>query len=70
MVVQEKIYLVAVPIIIIAVMVKVVSDKFKLKFLAIASRVVIALGMVFFIHFFAVSKGFNIIDMIVKFFTI
>lgn len=63
-------YLVPVPIIVIAVMVKVVSDTYKIKPLAILSRIVIAVGMVFFIHFFAVSKGFNIIDILIKFFTL
>lgn len=63
-------YLVPVPIIIIAVMVKVVADRYKLKIFAKLSRVVIAIGMVFFIHFFAVSRGFNIIDILIKFFTL
>ena len=63
-------YLVPVPIIVIAVMVKVVSDKHKIKPLAILSRIVIAIGMVFFVHFFAVSRGFNIIDILIKFFTL
>ena len=63
-------YLVPVPIIVIAVMVKVVSDTYKIKTLAILSRIVIAVGMVFFIHLFAVSKGFNIIDILIKFFTL
>lgn len=63
-------YLVPVPIIVIAVMVKVVADTYKLKILAKVSRIVIAVGMVFFIHFFAVSRGFNIIDILIKFFTL
>ena len=63
-------YLVPVPIIVIAVMVKVVADKYKLNILAKLSRIVIAIGMVIFIHFFAVSRGFNIIDIIIKFFTL
>lgn len=63
-------YLVPVPIIVIAVAVKVVSDTYKLKFLAKLSRIVIAIGMVLFVHLFAVSKGFNIIDILIKFFTL
>lgn len=63
-------YLVPVPIIVIAVMVKVVSDKYKINILAKISRVVIAIGMIFFIYFFAASKGFDIIDILVKFFTL
>ena len=63
-------YLVPIPIILVAEIIKVVSDKYKLKPLAIISRIVIAIGMVFFIHFLAVSRGFNIIDILIKFFTI
>lgn len=63
-------YLVPVPIIVIAVMVKVVSDKFKIKALAIISRVVIAIGMVLFVYFFAASKGFDAIEIVKKFFTL
>ena len=63
-------YLVPVPFIVIAVMVKVVSDKFKIKPLAIISRVVIAIGMVLFIYFFAASKGYDFIEIVKKFFTL
>ena len=43
-------FLVPVPIIVIAVMVKVVSDKYKLKLLGTISRVVIFIGMVLFMN--------------------
>lgn len=63
-------FLVPVPIIVIAVMVKVVSDKYKLKLLGTISRVVIFIGMVLFIYFFAAYKGFDLIKIVVNFFTI
>ena len=63
-------YLVPVPIVFVAVIVKLVADRYKVKSLSIISKIVIALGVVFFVHFFAVSRGFNIIDMVVKFFTL
>ncbi len=63
-------YLVAVPIIFLAVIVKLVADRYKVKTLSIISKIVIVLGVVFFIHFFAVSRGFNIIDILIKFFTL
>ena len=63
-------YLVALPIVIIAYTVKVVADRYKLDILSKISKIVIILGILFFIHFYAVSKGFNIIDMLIKFFTL
>ena len=63
-------YLVPVPIIILAVMVKLVADRYKVKSLSIISKIVIAVGVVFFVHFFAVSRGFNVIDIVIKFFTL
>ena len=63
-------YLVALPIVIIAYTVKVVSDKYKLDILSKISKIVMILGILFFAHFYAVSKGFNIIDMLIKFFTL
>ena len=63
-------YLVPVPIVILAVIVKLVADRYKVKTLSIISKIVIVLGVVFFIHFFAVSRGFNIIDILIKFFTL
>lgn len=63
-------YLVAVPVVIIAVVVKVVSDRYKVDILSKIAKIVIILGVLFFAHFYAVSKGFNIIDMLIKFFTL
>lgn len=64
------IYLLALPVIIIAVVVKVVSDNYKLKTMSKISKLVIILSVLFFIHFYAVSKGINIIDIVIKFFTL
>ncbi len=63
-------YLVTVPIVLIAIVVKVVSDKYKLDIMSKIAKIVIILGVLFFAHFYAVSKGFNIIDMLIKFFTL
>ena len=63
-------YLIAVPIVIIAVVVRVVSEKYKLDIMLKISNTVIIVGVLFFMHFYAVSKGFNIIDVIIKFFTL
>ena len=63
-------YLVALPIVIIAYTVKIVADRYKLDILSKISKIVMILGILFFAHFYAVSKGFNIIDMLIKFFTL
>ena len=63
-------YLVALPVIIIAVVVKIVSDRYKLEILSKIAQIVIILCVLFFAHFYAVSKGFNIIDIAIKFFTL
>lgn len=63
-------YLVPVPIVILAVIVKLVADRYKVKSLSIISKIIIVVGVVFFTHFFAVSRGFNIIDIVIKFFTL
>lgn len=61
-------YLVPVPFIVIAVIVKVVADTYKLKTLAKISRIAIFIGMVIFIYFYAKSLGFDAIDFVYKFF--
>lgn len=63
-------YLIALPIVIIAYTVKIVADRYKLDILSKISKIVMILGILFFAHFYAVSKGFNIIDMLIKFFTL
>ena len=64
------IYLAALPIIIIAVMVNKTANRYKMDITAKISKIVIILGVLFFIHFYAVSKGFNIIDIVIKFLTL
>lgn len=63
-------YLVVVPIIVLAAIVKLVSDRYKLKILGTISKVVIYIGVILFIHLFAVSKGFDIVQIVINFFTL
>ena len=63
-------FLVPLPILIIAVIVKLVSDKYKLKFFSIISRVVIFLCVITFIYFYIKYLGFDIIEFVIDFFTI
>lgn len=63
-------YLVVVPFIVLAAIVKLVSDRYKLKLVGKISKVVIYIGVILFIYLFASSKGFDIIQIIIKFFTL
>lgn len=63
-------YLVLVPIIMLAVIVKLVSDRYKLKILSTISKVVIFIGVVLFVYLFAASKGFDIVQIVINFFTL
>lgn len=63
-------YLVVVPFIVLAAIVKLVSDRYKLKLLGTISKVVIFIGVILFIYLFAASKGFDIIQIIINFFTL
>lgn len=63
-------YLIPVPIIVLAAIVKLVSDRYKLKVLGTISKVVIFIGVILFIYFFAASKGFDIIQIVKNFFTL
>lgn len=63
-------YLVVVPFIVLAAIVKLVSDRYKLKIVGKISKIVIYIGVILFIYLFAASKGFDIIQIIIKFFTV
>ena len=63
-------YLVLVPIIMLAAIVKLVSDRYKLKILSTISKVVIFIGVVLFVYLFAASKGFDIVQIVINFFTL
>ena len=63
-------FLVPLPILIIAVIVKLVSDKYKLKIFSKISRLVIFLCVITFIYFYVKYLGFDIIEFVINFFTI
>lgn len=63
-------YLVVVPFIVLAAIVKLVSDRYKIKIVGKISKIVIYIGVILFIYLFAASKGFDIIQIIIKFFTV
>jgi len=63
-------FLVPLPILIIAVIVKLVSDKYKLKLFSTISKVVIMLCVVTFIYFYVKYLGFDMVEFVINFFTI
>lgn len=63
-------FLVPLPILVIAVIVKLVSDKYKLKMFSKISRFVIFLCVITFIYFYVKYLGFDIIEFVINFFTI
>ena len=62
-------YLVVVPIILLAVIVRLISDRYKIKSFSVLSTIVIILGVLFFIYAFADYNGYNIFNMLKSFFS-
>lgn len=59
-------YLIPIPIVFIAVIIKMLSDRYELKVFSILSNVVIVLGILFFIYLFADYKGYNFLDIVMN----
>lgn len=57
-------YLIPIPIVMVAVMVRLVSLRYKLNILAFISKIVIILGVLLFIYWFTDYNGFNIIEYV------
>lgn len=60
-------YLIFIPIVILAVMVKLVASKYELKIFNIICNIVITIGVILFIYFFLDYNGYNIFEMIKNF---
>lgn len=56
-------HLVPIPIVILAVMVKLISVRYGLKIFEIISNIVITVGVIFFIYFFTDYLGYNLIEI-------
>lgn len=61
-------YLIPIPIVIIAAMVKILSVRYGLKIFSMISSIVILLGVLFFLYSYASYNGYNIITIIKNFF--
>lgn len=63
-------YLIPIPIIFLAAIVKLVSDRYKIKIFSTISKIVIIVCVIFFIYSYAAYNGFDIIKFIINFFKI
>ena len=63
-------YLIPIPIIFIAAMVKLLSNRYKLKIFSKICTFVIVVSILYFIYAFADYNGYNIIEIVKSFFTI
>ena len=63
------VYLIPIPIVITAFLVKIVSVRYKLKFMESISNIVIAIGTVFFIYHYAKYCGFDISEYLKELFS-
>lgn len=60
-------YLLVLPVIFLAVIVKLVSDRYKLKIFSKICKIIIILGVILFVYLFASYKGYDIIQIIYDF---
>ena len=56
-------FLIPIPIVIVAVIVKLVSDNFDLKIIGVISNIVILVGIAFFIYFYLDYNGINLYEV-------
>lgn len=60
-------YLLILPVIFLAAIVKLVSDRYKLKIFSKICKIIIIIGVILFIYLFAAYKGYNIIKIVYDF---
>lgn len=56
-------YLLVLPVIFLAAIVKLVSDRYKLKIFSKICKFIIVIGVIIFIYLFATYKGFDILKI-------
>ena len=56
-------YLIPIPLVFVAVIVKIVSTYYDLKFFNIISSIIIIVGVLFFIYFYLDYHGINLLEM-------
>ncbi len=55
-------YLIPLPIVFLAVIVKLVSDRYKIKLFSFISKIIIILGIIAFIYFYAAYLGYDMLE--------
>lgn len=63
-------YLIPIPIIFVAAMVKLVASNYKLKSFEIIANIAIIISVIFFIYYFTDHLGYNLINIVKNFFLI
>lgn len=56
-------FLIPIPIVLVAVLVKLVADNYDLKIIGIISNIVILIGIAFFIYFYLDYNGINLYEL-------
>lgn len=57
-------YLIPIPIVFLAVIVKLVSDRYKIKLLSSISKVIIIIGVIAFIYFYSAYYGYDMLEYV------
>lgn len=57
-------YLLVLPVIFLAVIVKLVSDRYKLKIFSKICKIIIIIGILLFAYLFALYNGIDVIKML------
>lgn len=57
-------YLIPIPIVLLAVIVNLVSNRYKLKIFSTISKIVIILGVIAFIYFYSAYLGYDMLEYI------
>lgn len=60
-------YLLVIPVIFLAVIVKLVSDRYKLKIFSSICKIIIFVGVILFIYLYVAYKGVDILQIIYNF---
>lgn len=63
------IYLIPIPIVITALLVKIVSVKYGLKIFTSISNIVILIGTIVFIYYYTKYLGFDIVQYVINLFS-
>lgn len=61
-------HIIPIPIVILAVIVKLVSDRYKLKIFSKICKIIIIIGVIAFIYLYSAYMGYDILEYLKPFF--